>query len=341
MEYATHIIEELPNKVKSGEITKEQAARIIWTDIYMHPFDYGLLCFTEDQRSDFLLSIQKTFESLFEKFNQGQVSFKTFITGCLINQKNSFLRQQLKREHERRTLDTFLRSKGEEDTEKYANEVVSEYESVAKREYEKSSASENVKDFEAVVAQEVDTYEKKHQRIAELTALVLTMKACKDVDDDTISAVSDFTQIDKNLLYDKIQDLKQKMTQKNESYQTLVRRRNNAFYFHRKYMQEMASLTSTQKQIDELKKKYEGQTKKWQQKNQFLASVSDTPSNEEIAKSIGIKPRMVSFYINHAKIEENRLKIKRLYKKKTTQNQEDERTNENIQAKVAEKQENQ
>ncbi|MBQ9205898.1 MAG: hypothetical protein IJ158_04210 [Treponema sp.] len=330
-------MDELPKAVKSGKLSKKQAARLIWEEVYTHPAEYGLFYFTEDQKSDFLLSIQETFEKLFEKFIPGMISFKTFITGCITNQKNAFLRNQVRREHERRSIDTYLRTKTEEDSEKY------EVKLTERPQFDFSH--ENSKDFSDVIEQEINSQEKKDKRVAELTALVLMMKACKDVDDETVTAVSNFTEVDKSLLYEKLQELKQTLSEKSDSFTTLVKRRNNAFYFHRKYMQEMFSSISTDREIKIIQKKYEGQTKKWKEKNASLASCYEKPSNKEIAKRIGIKPRMVSFYINHAKKNENMSKFQTFYKNKTEKSVEYklevDTEDEIFSAKVAENSENQ
>lgn len=332
-----HNIDNLPKAVQTGKISKKEAARLIWQDVYTHPVEYGLFYFTEDQKSDFLLSIQGTFEKLFDKFTPGMISFKTFITGCITNQKNAFLRRQVKRETERRSIDTYLRTKTEEDTAKYEVGVLDGPQF--------NFTHDNSKDFTDVIEQEINSQEKKDKRIAELTALVLMMKACKDVDDETVSAVSDFTEVDKSLLYEKLQELKLAMSKKNDFYKTLVKRRNNAFYFHRKYMQEMFSSIPTDREITLIQKKYDGQTKKWKEKNESLAQYSETPSNEEIAKKIGIKPRMVSFYINHAKKDGNLSKIQSFYKNKTGKTAEykieTEDDDDFLGSKVAENTENQ
>ena len=325
-------IENLPYEVKSGKITEQEGARLIWEDVYTHPFDYGLHCFTEDQKSDFLLSTLKAFETLFQKFIPEQGSFRTFISGCLSNYRNAFLRHQLQKETERRSIDSFLRTRTEEETQKYADISAGETND------EPPVFQAKARNFEDIIHQRADSIDKKKKKVAELTAIVLTMKACKDVDDATMEAVSDFTQLDKSLLYEKVQNLKQGLVKKNETYKTMLRRRNNAFYFHRKYMQEMLSPATTEKQLEILRKKYDGQTKRWEEKNKSLAVHSDTPSNEEIAKSIGIKPRMVSFYINRAKNGHNQERIRQLYQSQKKINQEE--NEEKDDAKVAEEYEN-
>ena len=299
-------IESLPQAVKNNELSKKEAARMIWEDVYIHPKKYGLILFSEDQKSELLLSIQSLFEKLFDKFIPGSISFRTFITGCIANYKNTFLKTQLINELERRTLLSYFIAKTEEDVEKYMINIDDE---------EECGISENKKSISDFTNSEQGKGNDKKKRIAELTALVLMMKACKDIDEDTLKSVSEFTGIHKAELFKTVEELKKSMERKEERSQLLIRKRNNAFFFHRKYMQQMTAAKSSEKTIRELKEKYNKQTKKWEIHNKNLSVRSNTPSNKEIAKIIGLKPRTVSFYINHAKKESNRNLIRELYKK--------------------------
>lgn len=220
-------------------------------------------------------------------------------------------------------MDSFLKTKTEEESQKYLV-------SVAESRLSPSEEVTHTKNFSDITSNQWENVQKRDKRVADLTALVLMMKACTDVDDDTISAVSDFTKINKTLLYDKIQELKQTMDRRDRNHQKLIQRRNNAFFFHRKYMQEMISPDSTEKKVKILKEKYDGQTKKWESNNKTLALHSNSPSNEEIAKTIGIKPRMVSFYINNARNDKRRKRIQNLYQsQRKKKNEKEDRAAEN------------
>ena len=298
-------IEFLPKAVKEKIISKQEAAKIIWEEIYTNPQRYGLMFFSEDQKSDLLLQIHKQFEVFFDKFIPGHISFKSFITSCLAKYKNRFLKHQLSNEIELKSLSSFFQSKIEEDSQKYMIDIA-ENDQITKTQCKKT--------FNDIIMQEIDNHKKREKRIAELTAIILLMKACKDIDDKTINLVSKFTGINKTLLYDTIEELKESMSRKEKNNQKLVCRRNNAFFFHRKYMQEMLLPSTSAQKLQDIQKKYEKQTNKWKVHNQELAIRSQSPSNEEIARIIGIKPRTVSFYINHARNNDNLKKIKNLYK---------------------------
>jgi len=296
-------LEDLPLAVKNNAMTKEEAAKIIWEEVYTNPRRYGLKFFSEDQKSELLLNIHKEFEKIFDKFIPGTGSFRTFLIGCIAKHKKHFLKVQLDRSLEAKSLATYLQFKSEEEHQKYIVNLSESQNKPQKR---------NDKIFSDITKQEVQNFEQKYKRIAEITTLVLLLKACKDIDDEFIDSVCDFTGIDKGLLYEKIQELKESVNRKDELQQGLIERRNNSYFYHRKYLQEMLSSTSSENELFILQKKYEKRTKRWKAQNKNLLVRSVSPSNEDIAKVLGIKPRMVSFYINHAKKAKNRNKIREM-----------------------------
>lgn len=303
-------LESLPELVSKKVVSKTQAVNIVWEELYMNPHKYGLNSFSEDQKSDFLIIMHGIFEKIFDKFIPGgSVTFTAFITGCIANYKMAFLRRLFEEENEMKSISAILRNETEEKTwENRLNLPEDLDENEAESLQEKKTFSQ--------ITKKASGQAERNKKVAELTALVLLMKACKDIDDETIERVSKFTGIDKGLLFEKIQALRDSMLRKDCLNQDLIARRNNAFFFHRKYMQEMLVPSYAEKKHEILKSKYEKQTKKWQIHNKLLSVRSNSPSNEEIAKIIGLKPRTVSFYINHAKSGKGLRKIRELQTEK-------------------------
>lgn len=299
--------EELPEAVKRNKITKEEAIKRLWEEMYKFPRKFGLGEFTEDQKSDFLLGMSKIFGKIFDKYTPGQVSFRAYISGCVKTYKMSFLRLQKSAALARKSLAPFLYEKLEE--EKFNNQIKLSDSIFDKQKQNKS--------FSDIAKKKTSGAKEKTKRITELTALVLMMKACKDIDDDTIESVSGFTGIEKSILYEKIQELKNGIEKKEKNNQKLVRRRNNAYYFHRKYMHEMLTASKNDLIIEDIEKRYKLQTKKWEENNKRLSVKSVSPSNEEVARIIGLKPRTVSFYINHVRKAENQIRMREIIKEES------------------------
>lgn len=305
-------IEEIPEAVKNRKITKNQGAMLIWQDIYTKPQNYGLLKFTEDQKSDFLLGIYKNFEGLFDKYTPGLIPFRAFVAGCISQYKMQFLRHESEQKSSTKTLGAYLKSSAEEESEKY-NITVAEDKS-------KKLISQS-KSFSDIIKKISKTADEKKRKLAELTSLVLTMKACNEIDDKIIDRVCEFTGINRELLLQAIQSLKEVSSKKSENYKLLVKRRNNAYFFHRKYLHEMLTSETADAKYEETRRRYRNQTEKWLRKNEQLSCHSDAPSNKDIAEITGLKVRTVSYYITHAKNNAARLRIKKMYESECSSDQ--------------------
>ena len=142
----------------------------------------------------------------------------------------------------------------------------------------------------------------RKRRTAELTALVLTMKAYENVDDEIVQKVSEFTGIEKNFIYEKIQELKEKNVEREEKRNVLIRRRDNSFFYKRRYQYELERVSKGSKTEEGLQEKIELHEKNLAKNNEILKRrFRPSPSNEQIASLLGIRPRQVSFCISNAR----------------------------------------
>lgn len=297
-------IERLPEAVRNKSLAKSKAVQIIWEELYTRPYLYGLHLLNEDQLSEFLLKILPKFEGMIEKFRPGSASFRQFISNYLLHYKHTFLRKQREEYTDLKSSTTQLLTTFEEESQKYIL-AVAEPSPMEKQQQPRS--------FKDIVSKDTKSFEENQRRIAEITALILAMKACNDIDDDMIRTVSDFTGLDRKILHGKIEELRESTKKKTTQCGTLIRRRNNAFFFHRKYREEMLAPTTTKNQKEKLQRRFDTQTKRWQKRNEQLSLCSKTPSNEEIAKIVGIKTRTVSFYINHVKNPDTQRRFHQCY----------------------------
>ena len=300
-------IEKLPDAVNGRKISKKQGADIIWEDIYMKPQHYGLLSMNEDQRSDFLLEIHENFEKLFDKFTPGLSPFRAFISGCVAQYKMAFLRKQGEEKYARENLMLQLKGSFDSETEKYNITVADD----------KGCSVDLQKSFSDIAEQETGNSMRRDRRIAELTALILALKACNEIDDSTINNVCSFTGIKRELFQEAIQSLKQTSSKRNYNFNRLIKKRNNSYFFHRKYLHEMLTSSPNGIRHESLRKRYETQTERWKKLNMELTCHNNSPSNKDIAGIIGIKTRTVSFYINHARSSIHQKKMQEFYQGKS------------------------
>ncbi|MBR1723089.1 MAG: hypothetical protein IJ727_11535 [Treponema sp.] len=307
----TFSLEELPQAVSYKILTKHEAADIIWAELYTNPGRYGLGVLDEDEKSDLLLYMRRYFETIFDHFIPGTVQFKTYVIGCVLNYRCNFKRFIKTRQQDEDCLEAYLTMNLDDNYTQFSPEDNFQDFTSAKP---KTGCKEG-KTFEEIKNQESSKHSKKLKRIAELTAIILLLKACNDISDEQINSVCKFTGVSKELLHEAVMEMKKKTEKKNCVHNKLVEKRNNAFFFHRKYMYEMMTKESTPEitGTKKLREKYNMQTKKWKKHNRKLAIRSATPSNEEIGKLLGLNTRTVSYYISHVKDEENRKQIEKIF----------------------------
>lgn len=275
-------IEQLPLLVAEKKISKKEAADIIWKEIYLAPPKFGLQL-SEDKKSDFLLFLRERMETLFDEFIPGKIKFRTFIWGLARNTYSTWRRKmKIARENEETTQKTFRTA----------------YEDICSSYYEQEFMSACAPESEDIK----EEWKKKEREIAEKATLILALKTCHEINEELVESVSKFTHIEKQELMDKIDKLKEKSIYKKQRRDQIIRRRDNAFYYHRKYLVELSKLKKGSSSFARVEKKYQQQTERWKRQNQLLAHrFVLAPTNSDIADELGMKPRQVCFYINHIK----------------------------------------
>lgn len=282
-------IDTLPEKLNSHEITMEEAVNIIWVELYTHPQIYGLADFDEDEKSDFLLSFRERFPLLFKTYDTNLGIFSNYIRGNIYFKKISWKKKQLQKKIKGETEASFFIEKFDE-----KSGMQNESQSKASEKSEELSTDELKPEF-------TEESECK-SKIKIFTVLALALKACHDIDDEMISKISKYTGLKENSLQKIVQEMKSVELKTSKSRERLVRRRNHAFYFRRKYGLEMQNIPEAEPSYAEIRERYDFQTKNWIKSNELLAKRSKIgPTNVDIAKRLGLKPRTVGFYLFCAK----------------------------------------
>lgn len=271
-------INDLPNLFRENKITKQEIINILWAEIYTKPNFYGLQDFDEDEKSDFLIDFREKIILILKNYDEKQGCLQSFLRGCIKFRKISWEKKRRQEEISSQTAGIFLAGK-------------------SKDEYS-SKFEDNLSESEKGNHKILKNGSKCKMKIKALTMLILTLKACREIDDNLISKISDFTGLTEDVLQKLVQEMKNVAFKKEEKREKLIAKRNNAFYFRRKYGLEMQNLGNDALSYSNLKERYENQSKNWIKNNALLTRSSVTsPSNNEIAKKLGLKPRTVGFYL--------------------------------------------
>ncbi|MDE7227151.1 MAG: hypothetical protein K2N31_02375 [Treponemataceae bacterium] len=275
-------IERIPALVAEGKMSKKEGAYRIWEDIYCNPHKYGLALLDEDEKSDFLLSLLEKFEHAISDFVPQKAKFSTYLHGRLKIAYIGWHRKRLTDAVGETITRTALKAQYDEEVHKYETA-------------DNAAAGEKP----AILTRASMT--PKQRSLAKITALILTLKHCHDVDGTIIKNVSRFVDTDVAALESLVRSLRKQSDHKVALRARVIRRRDNAFYYHRKYLNELSQLQKGTARFEKVQQKYQKQTENWIRQNKLLAHrFVLSPTNESIAKEIGIKPRRVSFYIRRA-----------------------------------------
>lgn len=134
--------------------------------------------------------------------------------------------------------------------------------------------------------------------------IVVFCKACNDVSDYEIKMICNEFNLDEDNMYEIIQRLKNSLDEKRDNRNLFIERRNYAFANHRRYSEEVTDYSlSSEERANYYKKQHELYTKRWEDYNDDLNNgrYHFTPTNQLIAKELGICIRQVNYYLAYAK----------------------------------------
>lgn len=283
-------INNLIDLIKSKEITTEEAVNRIWVEIYTHPNFYSLDDFDEDQRSDFLIDFREQIPKLIENYDENLGTLSNFLAGCIRYGKFSWKKQFRKQKLNGNITEAYIASRTKNKQLETDIDFLMDLR-------DSSQEEKTERDFSA------DEDSECKMKIKALTILILMLKACRDIDDNLITKISKFTEIKEEKLQKLVQDMKNSTAKNDIKIEKIISRRNNAFYFRRKHRLEMKELGIKDFSYNNLKERFERQTKIWMKNNEILGKYgsSNVPTNAEIARKLGMRPRTVGFYLFTAK----------------------------------------
>lgn len=293
------LLEEIPTLVKNNQISLDEGAKKLWKYIFQNKRNFGLLGWKEDDCSEFLLELFPKLKVFINSFEPGNIKFSTFLYSCINNYKQSWQRKWAIHTTYEKTLEIALRN------------AASEYvQSTPLPSYQSKKKPKSTK------AKKTST---KHKTNAKLTTLILALKSCQELNDETIDKVCDFTQVEKSELLEMIESLKKTKEKTATKRNHLINRRNRAYLFHRAYNIKLSLMDSNNDKYNEIRRKYENQTKKWKEQNKMLLHrYSIAPRNKDIAEKLGIKPRKVYFCISHVKKDGVIEEMQKIYREECT-----------------------
>lgn len=265
---------------KLGETDEREAINGIWIFLFENPAFFGLKSLDEDQKSDFLLWFSDKIPSIIRNYNGAEENFTFFLKICVQKAFFTWIKKQAKKSAGEECLTSFSMDSGETDGTAEIEHLFS--------------------DDRLTLGQRAKNASEKKISMSKKLVLILACRACNDITENLMLKISDFLETDIEKLSETIQFLKERTKEKEERRRKAIERRNASFFFKRRYSVELEKLDSASCLYEKTKEKLAAQSATWKLANERLHTrFLNSPSREEIARQVGIKPRQVSYYLNH------------------------------------------
>ena len=312
----------IPEMIESKIITQDEAARIIAEDLNRNKRKYHLISNDEDILSELSLKILQTSDFLFKNYKKEKCAFKTYLLSVLKYQILTILREHRKRNSGDELAKQCPHIHYETQTELYEmdeapfkimhvkpfvkkteDKITYREKRLSKKDKKSSPAENSTSEKPKIKMQDLVTYWANRTSQKARTALILALKSSYYITEENIDSVCDYCEISKKIMQETIDELKSKIPEKQEKIELLQNRRTKSFNFHIKLQKRISEAVETEKK-EELSKKYEYHTKKWQERNSRIhsKSVKLCPTNKQVAEILGICERQVGNYIKNAEI---------------------------------------
>ncbi len=275
----------IPEMIESKVLTQEDAAKIIAEDLIRNPKDYHLISNDEDIISELSLRILQSSDFIFKNYKKEKCSFKTYICMIFKYQILTIRRENKRQSSGYELVKQYPHLHYENQSELYEMDeapfkiahvkpfIKKTEDKITYKEKRKSKKEKKIMDTEEISAEKtkikmrdlVSYWESRTSSKAK-TALVLALKSSYYITEENIDSVCDYCEISKKIMQETIDELKSKIPEKHEKIEILQNRRAKSFNFHLKLQKWISEEVDIEKK-NELSKKYEYYTKKWQERN--------------------------------------------------------------------------
>lgn len=312
----------IPELIESKIITTEDAARMIAEDIARNPEDYYLNSDDEDILSELCVQILQSNDFIFKNYKKEKCRFRTWLLKILKYKILSIIRENRLKNSGENFIKQYPRFQYEMQAELYEMDeaafkiahikpfIKKTEDKISYREKRSGKKSKEIEPPEKIQEEkprikmrDLVSYWANRTSPKAKTALILALKSSYYITDEHIDSVCNYCEISKKLMQETIDELKNSIPERHKKIEMLQNRKTKSFNFHMKLEKQISEALETEKK-DELSKKYEYHTKKWQErKNRTKTnSIKLCPTNKQLAEILGIGERQVGNYIKNAEI---------------------------------------
>lgn len=301
-------LENLAKDYSDGKMTEKQCSLKLMEYIFLHKSLFGLKALDEDDFLDFLIFEIPKFGKIFTLYDKKIGTFFSFLQFTLRKALSIWKKNSIRNKVMDDEILTSQKIEIEEYTEKYeleaeGLEIIKEQETAALAQCVESpfKINENMP-YRFDKYKKIDIRRTKIGNLQKEIVLILALKSCYYLDDEMINKVSAYTGIEKGKLISMQKSLNADLTTKIKRRASCIKCRNNSFYFHRKYSQELQYLSPHTSWCRLIQDKYDKHTKTWINRNSRLRRKDYyvSASNCAVGKVLNMDPRHVKYILDKA-----------------------------------------
>lgn len=319
-------LNQIPERIKSGEISKGFAIQELAMYLSKNPTLFGLKKKDEDFKSEVILLLLEKGESTIELYDSNYGSFFTYFFCFVKSLTNAVTRKRASSNVKEYHSISECITGYEQNEENYSKIDYHDFERPKVPYAYKQISSEalqiayktnhyGISTFLSKTTDDDELAQLKEKlklvspSMAERILLVLALKSAYYITDKQINTISQICSINSEQLFEIIQKLRQDLVTREIHKAQLELRRNKAYYHHKKYKNRLEWEINNKDDVSDIEKsilisKYKKQTENWIKLNEKLkkGTINIRPTNKVIAEVLGICERQVSYYIKNANI---------------------------------------
>ncbi len=266
----------IAQQVLSGNKSAEDGARALMEIIYRNKKWFGLYKLDLDQTHDFLIAVFPKLVRLFSIYDPSIGAFTPFLYAAISSALTTWRRKIVRismGEESIRLCDSINveESNLQYDELEFAScskpeEIYETKNPSAKFKLSNSSRKSAGRGVKKAILSAANKKELQKKEIC----LYLALKSSYFMDEDLIEKVSKFVELPSSELRKMLDQMNAQLGRKINRREICIRKRDSAFFYHRKYMLEMLHLNSDTSLSEKIKKSFAKQTKCWIEKNNCL-----------------------------------------------------------------------
>ncbi len=315
-------LEKIPQLVKDGNMSLDQAAVQIMEHIYKNRSWFGLKKMKDDNLHDFLLFYYERSKQIFDLYKPELGSFTSFLYGNINNALLAWSKLIQKKAYDEHGLELLSDVVYEESVCTYSQmeppEVCQSANGDAppiQKVIELTKQEERRYSFDRGRKFRIaEMHDLKKKELRKEACLVLLLKSCSFATDSLIEKTAAVCERSVKDIKKLVEKARNSMKAKNIRISKLEKARDNFFYFKRKYFAELESSDVNTEFCRIIGNKIVKADQAWKDKNRQLKSETlRVPSNVTIGKLLGMSDRHVRYIINQASKNMDNISLKSYY----------------------------